>query len=106
MRRAIELRFMISLALSAVVGTVGIHVWPLPIDDPILGLIHAVRPTMFAAFSYMYAAVWFTTPLIVISACLSTLYIFGARSDRREAFRSLPPYPAPEQRDDLFLVLG
>jgi hypothetical protein len=106
MRVLIQLRFVISLALSAVVGVLGLHAWPFPIDDPILGLIHAVRPTIYAGFSYAYATVWFTTPLIAISVCLSSLYIFGTRWDRREASQALAPYPLPEHREDLFLVLG
>ena len=34
------------------------------------------------------------------------LYIFGARWDRPAASRPLPPYPAPEARTELCLVLG
>jgi hypothetical protein len=34
------------------------------------------------------------------------LYIFVARTGRRQRPQALPPYPAPETRDDLFLVVG
>jgi hypothetical protein len=101
-----EWRFVLSLAVSAVVGVLGLRVWPFPGTDPILGLIQAMRPGMYAAFTYVYAAAWFTTPLVAINVCLSFVYIFVARADRRPTMHALPPYPPPEQREDLFLVLG
>lgn len=101
-----EWRFVVSLAVSAGVGVLGLHVWPFPDADPILGLIQAMRPGLYAAFTYAYAAAWFTTPLVAINVCLSFVYIFVARAERRPALHALPPYPPPSQREDLFLVLG
>src|SRR5262245_29904366 len=106
MRPMLEFRFVMSLALSAIVGALGLRTWPFPTDDPILGLIHEMRPAVYAGFSYAYAAAWFTTPLIAISACLSSVYIFASEWRRRETHQALPPYPAADRRDDLFLVLG
>jgi hypothetical protein len=106
MRLVLELRLVIGLALSAIVGALGLRTWPFPSDDPILGLIHEARPGIYNALSYAYATAWFTTPLIMISACLSSVYIFASGRHRREAYQALPAYPPPERRDDLFLVLG
>jgi hypothetical protein len=52
MRRAfLEYRFMISVALAAVVSGMGLSVWPLPIDRPILGLIALNRPAIYQGVS-------------------------------------------------------
>jgi hypothetical protein len=60
MRRIlIEYRFVIRVALVAIVGGIGLYAWPLPIDHPILGLIALNRPTIYQGLSYTYAAMWF-----------------------------------------------
>jgi hypothetical protein len=80
MRRAfLDYRFMLSVALAALVSGMGLSVWPLPIDHPILGLIALNRPTIYQGVSYTYAAMWFTTPFLVINVVASVAYIFVAR---------------------------
>src|SRR5581483_11765790 len=106
MRSAMEWRFVLSLAVSAVVGVLGLRAWPFPATDPILGLIQEMRPVVYGGFSYAYAAVWFTTPFFALNVCLSFIYIFVAGSERRPTMRALPPYPPSAQRDEFFLVLG
>jgi hypothetical protein len=106
MRVLLQFRFVLCLAASAVVGTLGLHVWPLPADHPILDLIHLERPTVFAGFTYTYATLWFTSTFLLASVAASIVYVFVARGDRDPTAAPLPPYPAPEQRQDLFLVLG
>src|SRR4051812_30528772 len=76
MHLLVEYRFVISLALSAVVGVSGLRVWPFPADNALLGLIHAMQPTMFAALSYAYATVWFSTPFFLFNIVSSVAYIF------------------------------
>ena len=106
MRTLLEYRIVLSLVASAGVGVVGIHAYPFPADNVLLALIQAERPGVFAIVSYTYAAVWCSTPFLAASLILSLMYIFLARSDHRIVHQSLPPYPAPEHRQDLFLVLG
>ena len=106
MQTVMAYRFVLSLALSAVVGTVGLHLRPFPADNLLLALIYARRPTLYAELSYTYATLWFSTPFLGISGVCAWLYIFVIQTDRRRAQQPLPPYPAPEDRDDLFLVLG
>jgi hypothetical protein len=101
-----EYRFVISLGLAMLVGGAGLRVWPFPVDHPLLELIAVHRPAVYAAFLYGYAAVWFTTPFLVINSVGSFAYIFLARTDRAVRRSPLPPYPRPEHRDDLFLILG
>jgi hypothetical protein len=106
MRFLVEYRFVLSLACSAILGVIGLHTWPFPADNVFLALIQARQPTIYAGFSYTYATVWFSTPFLVLSSGFSFLYIFVARWDRPTTSQPLPPYPAPETREDLFLILG
>ena len=106
MRGLIEYRFVITLALSGVAGVVGLRAWPFPSDNVYLALVHAESPRLAAAVAYAYGTVWFSTPLLVLNVCGSLLYIFVARLDRPAAPEPLPPYPPPETRTDLFLVVG
>jgi hypothetical protein len=106
MRRLTEYRVVLSLAVSAVAGAVGLHVCPFPGDHVILALVRLERPLIYAGFAYTYAALWFSSAFFVASIGVSCLYIFVAREGRAALLAPLPPYPAPEQRDDLFLILG
>ncbi len=106
MRVLIEYRFVLSLVGSALTGVIGLHVWPFPAQNTVLALIQARQPAVYAGFVYTYATVWFSTPFLVLSGALSLVYIFVARWDRPTTSQPLPPYPAPEAREDLFLILG
>ncbi len=106
MRLLIEYRFVLTMALSAVIGVIGLRAWPFPAENVFLDLIAARRPGLSVALAYTYATLWFSTPLLVLNVIGSLLYIFVARLDRRPTSHPLPPYPAPEARTDLFLVLG
>jgi hypothetical protein len=106
MRAVVEHRFVLSLACSALVGAFGLQAYPLPGTHPLLGLIQLERPVVYAAVAYTYAGVWFSTPFFLSSIVLSFVYIFVARWDRAPTRLALPPYPPPEHRQDLFVVLG
>ena len=60
----------------------GLHAWPWPSQDPILGSIHERRPELYAMFQWPDSTVWFTTPFIAINVLLSLGDIFAARWDR------------------------
>src|ERR1022692_3996265 len=102
----LKFRSLLSLMLAGVVGVAGLHSWPWPTDNTVLGLIRELRPGLYSGVRYAYATLWFSTPFFAFAIALSTLYIFVARWDRPTRKRPLPPYPAPEERDELFLVLG
>ncbi len=104
--RLLEYRMVVSVALSAAIALGGLHLWPFPADNALLGLIALMRPRLYAGFAYAYATVWFTTPLIATNTVMSLLYIFAARADGRARPAGLPPYPLPSQRETLFLVIG
>jgi hypothetical protein len=107
MQTMAEWRFVISMALAAIVGTVGLQVWPWPADQPLLRLIFWESPRVYAGLTYGYAALWMSTPYFTMLSVLSVLYIFGGgRGRARPRLRPLPAYPAPETRAELSLVLG
>jgi hypothetical protein len=106
MRALVAHRFVLSLACSAVLGTLGLQAYPFPGTHPLLGLIQIERPLVYAGFAYTYAAVWFSTPFFLSSIVLSFFYVFVARWDRRPRQLALPPYPAPEHRRALSVVIG
>ena len=102
----VRYRFAIGGALSVAVALVGLHAYPFPSDDALVSLIALQRPHLFTAFSYGYAAMWMTTPLIALNVLLSLAFIFAARVDNPVRRALLPPYPPAAWRNALFLVLG
>ena len=106
MRTLIEYRVVLAMALSSVIGVVGLDLWPFPADNVFLALVAARRPSFYRGLAYAYATVWCLTPLLVLNVGASLFYIFVARLDRPATRHPLPPYPPPEDRADLYLVLG
>jgi hypothetical protein len=106
MRVLLQRRVALCLAASTVIGAFGLHAWPFPADNPILDLVRLERPLVFAGLAYTYAAVWFTSTFFLASIAASLMYVFVTRTDTPESVVPLPPYPAPDAREDLFLVLG
>ena len=104
--RVTEYRAVLSLGVSAIGGTLGLHTYPFPGDHAVLALVHLERPLLYAGFTYTYAALWFSSTFFLASIGLSCVHIFVGRHARAAAVGPLPPYPTPEQRDDLFVVLG
>jgi hypothetical protein len=92
--------------MSAVVGGLGLRVYPFPADNPLLVLVSVERPGVYAGFTYTYATLWFTTPFFLVSIGLSLAYIFVAHKERPATLLPLPPYPPAERRQALFVVLG
>src|SRR5215472_12460997 len=99
-------RVVLSLGMSAIGGTLGLHAYPFPADHAVLALIHVVRPALYAGFTYAYAVLWFTSSFFMASVGVSRVSIFVGGGTRRTAVAALPPYPAPDSREDLFLILG
>ena len=106
MRLLLEHRFVVSVGLSAVVGTLGLQQWPFPSSDLTLALVYAARPDLYRAITYLYAILWFTTSCLLFNVAGALAYIFVSRLDPTGDSEALPPYPHPEHRNDLFLVLG
>lgn len=106
MRTLMGHRALLSLACAALVGGVGLQVWPFPAHDVLLALIAIQRPRLYQGLVYTYATLWFSTPCLLLNVVASLVYIFVARFETTVTSQPLPPYPAPAARQDLFLVLG
>lgn len=105
-RALLHFRFALCLALSAIAGALGLQAWPFPVGNPILDLVRLERPIVYAGFAYTYATLWFSSSFFLASIAISFVYVFVARWDGEATMSPLPPYPAANQRRDLFLVLG
>jgi hypothetical protein len=99
-------RVALSLAASALTGAIALHFYPFPADHVVLALIRLERPALYAALAYTYTALWFSSSFFLASIGVSCLYIFVGRRGTMRASATLPPYPAPERRLELFVVLG
>ncbi len=106
LRTILQGRAVLALLVAAVVGTWGLHAFPVPTDNPFLALIAARRPHVFAVLSYGYATLWFTTPYLMASIVASLVTIVVFRTMPSVAYRPLPAYPEPEERPAPTLVLG
>jgi hypothetical protein len=88
------------------IGCMGLRYWPFPWDDLLIALIAREAPRLCSGFSVVYAALWFAGPWLVLTLAGGTWRIHRPRISSRLSFRRLPPYPAPEGREALSLVLG
>jgi hypothetical protein len=83
MRALVEYRLGISLALSGIAGVSGLHIWPFPHANALLGLVEVSRPTLYASLCYAYATVCFSTPFFLFDILFSLAHIFLATSTRQ-----------------------
>lgn len=105
-QRALNSKNFVAFLFTAATGMTLYFAMPFPEENPYLRLIALKAPLVFRGAEYSYIAMLFTTPYIAYSLLLSGLYIFTLKARRRIAPASLPPYPDPRQRNDLFLVVG
>ena len=106
LRTLVDARVLIALAVAAGVGIVGLDVFPVRRDQVFLAVIEARRPDVFHVLAYGYALLWFSTPFWMASLIGSLVTIVVYRAAPTARFRGLPPYPQPETRPALSLVLG
>lgn len=106
LRKVVEARALVALALAGTGGAWGVHTYPVSQDDVFLGLIGERAPGVLSVLTYGYAALWFTTPYLAASLVMSLVAIIVYRRAPRARVRPLPPYPMPEQQSRPMLVLG
>jgi hypothetical protein len=99
-------RTLIRAVVSAVTGITGLSLCPFPGHTDILQVLRLHAPHMYHSVRYTYMALSFGTPYVLASTVLSLGYIFWLRRAPRRRGRALPPYPRPERRTELSLVLG
>lgn len=105
-QRVLNSKNFVAFLFAAATGMTLYFVMPFPEENPFLRLIALKAPLVSRGAEYSYIAMLFTTPYIAYSLLLSGLYIFTLKARRRIAPASLPPYPEPRERNDLFLVVG
>lgn len=105
-RVLVENHLMLSLGISAASGIVFTSLYPLNTADPFLRLIALRQPSVFYAVEWSYGIFLFSTPFLISSMIFSLMYVHLYRSDQEAMAGSLPPYPDPLTRENLFLVVG
>jgi hypothetical protein len=99
-------RLLVSAGLSVATGLVVRSVMQIPDGDPLLRYAAFERPAIYQAFIVSYALFVFTTPFLLLSMCLSFVYIHFYEDQIQQGAGVTPPYPEPELREELFMVLG
>ncbi|MBV9888042.1 MAG: TraM recognition domain-containing protein [Acidobacteria bacterium] len=106
MRRILISRHFVAAVLAMTTGLVLFYMKPFPAGHLFLRLIAMRAPRAFDSFRWLYVTCLFTTPYIAYLGTLSGLYVATLRFRTRIVAGHLPPYPDPEKREDLFLILG
>jgi hypothetical protein len=106
LRTILGARAPLAMLIAGMAGAWGLHEYPVPADNPFLGLIQLQNPFAFNVLAYGYATLWFTTPFFLASLVTSVAAIVVFRYPPTAAKRRLPPYPFPESRPAPTLVLG
>ena len=106
LRTILDARPLVAMLVAAVIGAIGLHVYPLPTDDVFLALIALRTPAIFHMLAYGYATIWFTTPFFAASLVTSMIAILVYHRLPAGRSRPLPPYAMPETRPTPSLVLG
>ena len=102
----VQYQLLLSVGLSAAAGMVLRALVVIPLGNPLFQYIAVQRPDLYRAFVWSFAIFLFTTPYLVLSMCFSLVYIHFYEEEIERAAGFLPPYPQPEHRHELFLVLG
>jgi len=99
-------RFLLSAGLSTAAGIMLKSIVLIPVADPLFRYAAVQRPGIYHAFVWSYSTFLFTTPFLVLSVCLSFVYIHFYEEETTQPSGNLPGYPEPRYRQDLFLILG
>ena len=105
-QRMLASKSVVAYVLACATGLSLYFRWPFPENNLVLYLIAHRAPITYLGFKYGYELCLFTTPYIGYSLLLSGVYIFALRPARKLKPMPLPEYSAPEERQDLSLVLG
>jgi hypothetical protein len=105
MRKVLEHRAVLNLALSLLTGSNGVQLWPLPEHNVFLAAIRDRKQRSFGCL-LMDTPPLVYDPWIVLSVVTAMLYVAVMRGDKRFVYGALPPYPPPVERSTPYLVLG
>jgi hypothetical protein len=105
-RPLVEYRVVLSFGLSAACGIALHSLYPVHDADPLLHLLALERPEIFHGLVWSYSFFLYSTPFLVFSILFSLAYIHFYEPKPEQVAGTLPPYPNPRLREDLFLVAG
>ena len=107
LRKVVEARALVALAMAGGVGAWGLHAYPVSQDDVFLGLIGERAPGVLSVLTYGYATLWFTTPYFAASLVMSLMAIVVyRRAPRARVPATAAVSRSPRQRPTPMLVLG
>jgi hypothetical protein len=105
-RPLVEYRVVLSLGFSVACGIVLNSIFPINTANRLLRLVALERPALFHSVVWSYDLFLYSTPFLACSMIFSLLYVHLYRSEQALSAGSLPPYPEPQTRTDLSLILG
>jgi len=105
-QRVLASKDLVACVLSAATGMILYFRLPFPEGNVFLRVVALRSPTVLGVLKYSYDLFLFSTPYIGYSLFLSGLYIFALKAKQRIRAGRLPPYAAPQKREQLFLVVG
>jgi hypothetical protein len=104
--RVVNSKTFVSFVLASGTWFVLFLRYPFPTDNLVLRLISLEDPAVYNGIRSAYLIMMFTTPYILYSSALSSIYIFAYRYQKPQKAAPLSPYPDPGARDSLYLVIG
>jgi TraM recognition site of TraD and TraG len=104
--RLLHSRHLVACLLSAATGMAMYFRAPFPETNLFLQIMAARSAAAFLFLKYSYTLFLYTTPYIAFSILFSGAYIFALKTRSRTHAGKLPPYPNPQKRTDLTLILG
>src|SRR5258707_8553758 len=70
-----RIKILLSAGLSSAAGLILKSVVLIPVADPLFGYAALQRPSIYHVLVWSYGAFLFTTPFLMLSVCLSFVYI-------------------------------
>src|SRR5260370_20400555 len=105
LERVTNSRTFLSFVLAGMTGLILFFAYPFPQGNLYLQYIALKDPLVYGVLARSYTLFLFTTPFFIYSAALSGVYVLSFSRRQKRKTNSLPTYPGPGARDDLFPVL-
>ena len=106
LERVTNSRTFVSFVIAGLTGLILFSAYPFPQGNLYLQYIALKDPLVYSVLAGSYTLFLFTTPFFIYSAAFSGVYVVSFARRRKQKTSSLPPYPDPSFREDLFLILG
>jgi hypothetical protein len=105
-RRILASRHFVAALLAMATGAVLFYTRPFPEGHLFLQLIAMRAPHALQSFRALYSVCLFTTPYMLYLGTLSVLYVATLKFRSKVIAGTLPTYPDPRRREELFVVVG